>query len=113
MSCGVGHRLGLDPELLRLWHRPAAVAPIGPLAWELPYATSAALKRKKKERKENSVGLHQLLKVVFKGLISVETPKIYANFAKDAYNVVGKNNKYTQIPANNTEKYNYMPNCRM
>ena len=28
-------RCGSDPMLLWLWHRPAAVAPIGPLAWEL------------------------------------------------------------------------------
>ena len=31
-----------------LWCRPAAVAPIRPLAWELPYAMGAALKRQKK-----------------------------------------------------------------
>ena len=37
-----------DPVLLWLWYRPAAVAPIRPLAWELPNATSAALKSKKK-----------------------------------------------------------------
>ena len=30
--------------VLWLWCRPAAVAPIRPLAWELPYATGAALK---------------------------------------------------------------------
>ena len=48
MSCGVGDRQGLDPVLLWLWLRPAAVDLIRPLAWELPYATSAALKRKKK-----------------------------------------------------------------
>ena len=29
----------------------AAAAPTGPLAWELPYATPAALKRQKKEKK--------------------------------------------------------------
>ena len=46
MSCGVGRRRGLDLVLLWLWHRPAAKAPIGPLAWELPYATSVALKKK-------------------------------------------------------------------
>ena len=33
--------------MLWLWCRPAAVAPIGPLAWEPPYASGAALKRKK------------------------------------------------------------------
>ena len=26
MSCGVGHRCGLNPQLLRLWHKLAAVA---------------------------------------------------------------------------------------
>ena len=52
MSCGVGHRRGLDSVLLRLWCRPAAVALIRPLAWEPPYAVSAALNRKKKEKKE-------------------------------------------------------------
>ena len=38
ISCGVGRRHGLDPALLWLWCRLAAVAPIQPLAWELPYA---------------------------------------------------------------------------
>ena len=37
MSCSVGGRCGLDPELLCLWCRPAAVTPIQPLAWEFPY----------------------------------------------------------------------------
>ena len=44
VSCGVGHGRGSDPTLLWLWHRPAATAPIGPLAWDPPYATGAALK---------------------------------------------------------------------
>ena len=48
MSCGVARRLGLDPALLWLWRRPAAVAMIRPLAWEFPYAVGAALKRQKK-----------------------------------------------------------------
>ena len=34
MSYAVGHRHGLDPALLWLWHRPAAIAPISPLTWE-------------------------------------------------------------------------------
>ena len=46
VSCGVGLRCGSDLELLWLWCRPAAVAPNGPLAWELPYAVGTALKRK-------------------------------------------------------------------
>ena len=52
MSCGVGRRCGLDLALLWLWHRLAAAVPIGPLAWELPYATGAALKSKKKKKKK-------------------------------------------------------------
>ena len=60
MSCGVGLRCGLDPELL--WCRPAATAPIRPLAWEPPYATEAAqetakrLKKKKKKEKKSMKG---------------------------------------------------------
>ena len=46
LSCGVVCRQGLDPILLWLWQRPAAAAPVQPLAWKLPYAVSAALKSK-------------------------------------------------------------------
>ena len=48
LSCAVGHRRGSDLVLLWLWRRPAAVAPIRPLAWESPYAVGAGLKKKKK-----------------------------------------------------------------
>jgi len=48
VSCGIGHRRGLDLALLQLWSRPAAVAPTGLLAWEPPYAMGEALKRKKR-----------------------------------------------------------------
>ena len=48
MSPGKGRRCSSDPVLLWLWCRPAAVAPIRPLAWELPYATGVALKSKNK-----------------------------------------------------------------
>ena len=47
LSCGGGHRCGSDPILLSLW--PAATAPVQPLARDVPYAASAALKRKKKK----------------------------------------------------------------
>ena len=47
-SCGVGYRCSSDLVLPWLWCRLAAAALIQPLAWELPYATDAALKRKKK-----------------------------------------------------------------
>ena len=36
---------GSDPTLLQLWSRPAAAAPIQPLARELPYAMGADLKK--------------------------------------------------------------------
>ena len=49
---GVGHRLSLDPTLLRPWSRPAAVTQIQPLAWERLYTAGAALRKKKKKRKE-------------------------------------------------------------
>ena len=52
MSCGVGQRCGSEPALLWLWHRPAAIAPIQPQAWELPYAVSVALKKAKKKKKK-------------------------------------------------------------
>ena len=55
VSCGVGLRHGLDLALLWLWCRPAAAALIAPLAWELPYAASAALKSKKKKKKKEFV----------------------------------------------------------
>ena len=45
VSCGVGRRCGSDPELLWLWCRPEAVAPMGPLAWEPPCDTGVALKK--------------------------------------------------------------------
>ena len=55
MSYGVGGRHSSDPALLWLWHRLAAAAVIHPLAWELPYAAGAALKKKKrkKEKRKN------------------------------------------------------------
>ena len=46
----VGRRRGLDPTLLWLWCRLAAVAPIRPLAWEFAYAVGADLKKRKKEK---------------------------------------------------------------
>ena len=52
VSCGVGYRHGPDPVLLWLWCRLAAVALIGPLAWEIPYDAGVALKSKKKKKKK-------------------------------------------------------------
>ena len=55
VSWGVGHKRGSDPTLLWLWRRLAAAALIGPLGWEPPYASSAALKKEKRGKKENNV----------------------------------------------------------
>ena len=55
MSYGVGHRRGSDLALLWLWCRPAAVAPTGPLAWELhmPRERPKKYQKKDKKKKEN------------------------------------------------------------
>ena len=72
MSCDVGRRHSFYPELLWLWHRPAAAAWIGPLAWGPPYALGVALKRqkdqkkKKKKKKEKQIQCH--VKSLFKPL---------------------------------------------
>ena len=64
MSCGVGHRRGSDPMLQWLWCRPAATAPIQPLAWETPYAMGVALKRQKtkKKKKKRLTIIHSCIK---------------------------------------------------
>ena len=50
VSCGVGCRRSSDPALLWLWRRPAATAPIQPLAWEPPYGTGAAQEKAKRQK---------------------------------------------------------------
>ena len=52
MSSGVGCTRGSYPMLLWLLCRQVAVAPIQPLAWELPYASGAASSKKRKKEKE-------------------------------------------------------------
>ena len=51
VSCGVGCRRSSDPLLLWLWHRPAATALIGPLAWEPPYVAEMAQEMAKRQKK--------------------------------------------------------------
>jgi len=51
VSCGVGHRRSLDPALLWLWCRLAAVALIRLLSWELPYAVGLVPKKQKQNKK--------------------------------------------------------------
>ena len=52
VSCGVGCKYVSDPALLWLWCRLAAIAPIQPLAWELPYTSGVALESKAKKKKK-------------------------------------------------------------
>ena len=51
MNCGIVHRCSSDLALL--WCRPADVALIRLLAWELPYAAGAALKSKQANKQTN------------------------------------------------------------
>ena len=56
MSCGVGHRRGLDLALLWLWRTPAAATALSrPLAWEPPYAAGVALKRQQQQQQQKAV----------------------------------------------------------
>ena len=66
MSCGVSLRRSSDLLWLWLWCRLAATALIRPLAWELPYATGAALKKTKRPKKK---------KKKKKGILAQVTPE--------------------------------------
>ena len=64
MSCGVGHRCGLDLVWLWLWHRPATTALLPSPAWEAPDVVGAALKKKKKKKKKKEKDyIHTLSKL--------------------------------------------------
>ena len=55
VATGLRHRHSSDLAWLWLWHRPAATAPIRPLAWERSYISGAVqemAKRQKKKKKE-------------------------------------------------------------
>ena len=62
MSCGIGHRDCSDLVLLWLW--PAAAAPIGPLAQELPLATGMALKSNKRKKKNSIISMMLCVKAI-------------------------------------------------
>ena len=48
--CGVGCKVSSDPALLWLWCRQVAIATIGLLAWEPPYAAGAAQEMAKRQK---------------------------------------------------------------
>ena len=75
MSCGVGHRQGSDPELLWLWCRPAAIAPIRPLSWKPPYAAGAALEKIKKKKKSGIPEVVQR-KWIWLGTMRLQVPPL-------------------------------------
>ena len=55
----------LHLALLWLWRRPAATAPIQPLAWEPPCAVGAGLRNKRKKKSAYQEGLSSPLITVF------------------------------------------------
>ena len=63
MSCGIGHRLSLDPALMWLWHRMAVSATIQSLAWEFPYATGVALKGQKRKKLNLTLSMYSHMKL--------------------------------------------------
>ena len=70
VSYGAGQRCSLDPALL--WLRAVAAAPIGPLAWEPPYAAGAALEKAKRQKKGGGgVSVTQKERQVFRGSLFV------------------------------------------
>ena len=77
MSCGMGRRCGSDLASLWLCCRPAAAAPIWPLAWEPPYAMGAALKKKKKKDHKNNNGSWQWPSMLLKHLTSGSQTSLY------------------------------------
>ena len=69
MSCGVDRRRSLDLVLLWLWRRPVAIGPIGPLAWEPPYAMDGTLKRQKKPKTKTKLFVYTFLFLILKFLV--------------------------------------------
>ena len=90
--CGVGCRHGLDLMLLCLWHSLADAAPMWPLAWELPYASSVALKGKIKKRKSNWVPLvyfyfyfHYSRRYIKQDIVAIPVKVCYACFPQGVH----------------------------
>ena len=73
MSCGAGRRCSLDLALLWLWHRPAATAPIRPLACERPCDKKTKDKKKKKKGEE----VQQILETVYTRKVNIKKRQIY------------------------------------
>ena len=65
MSCVVGRRLSLDPELLWLWRRLVATALIRPLAWKPPYAAGAALENTQRQKQNKTKQAKEYEEITF------------------------------------------------
>ena len=59
----MGRRGGLDLLLLWVWYRLTAAAQIRPLAWELPYASGVALKRRGRKKGKKEEGRKEITSV--------------------------------------------------
>ena len=73
------YKLQIGLDLVLLWHRLAAAAPIGPLAWEPPYAPGTALKRLKK--KEYYFQMYKWLRGWEAGSLSTQYIKMQSKLA--------------------------------
>ena len=96
MSCGVGHhRHGLDPALLWLCRRLAAIASTRPLAWEPTYSSSEALKKqrqkkKTKKKKKKPEELLDLKKLIHDHTGSIVLPHLHFQTEKSTANSLSK-----------------------
>ena len=61
VSCGIGHRRGLDLELLC---RPVATVLIRPLSWQPPYEAGTTLKGQKDNKEKSSKRLTNIYNLV-------------------------------------------------
>ena len=69
-GCGVGHRCSSDPVWPWLWHRLAAAGLTRPLAWEIPYSSRGA-EKKKKERKLYSFWVSNVRTISLKSFLGI------------------------------------------
>ena len=81
MNCGVLRICGSDLVLLWLWCRPAAVAPIQPLAWNIHMLPVQPLKAKKKK----SLIFFKKGYTSYQILILIKTCLYLVNSSKDLY----------------------------
>ena len=68
-----------NPSLLWLWCRPAAVAPIRPLAWDPLYNAGAALEKTKRQSINQSIIYLPLIKIPFASYMQIWLPALWNN----------------------------------